>query len=108
MSAPPPYEFNHTVSVDVLETADPTGAKYSWLNIIDVGTSYQVVTLVPVRGGQPSSAKCLQKFMQHWVFPFWVAQGSLARPRTTQQRCVRARAEQPRSPDPSRLELGVA
>ncbi|CAE7211787.1 RE1 [Symbiodinium sp. CCMP2592] len=59
VSAPPPYEFNHTVSVDVLETADSTGAKFSWLNIIDVGTSYQVVTLVRV-----------QKFMQHWVSPF--------------------------------------
>ncbi|CAE7834664.1 unnamed protein product [Symbiodinium sp. CCMP2592] len=70
VSAPPPYEFNHTVSVDVLETADSTGAKFSWLNIIDVGTSYQVVTLVRVGGGQPSSAKCLQKFMQHWVSPF--------------------------------------
>ncbi|CAE7692632.1 RE1 [Symbiodinium sp. CCMP2592] len=69
VSAPPPYEFNHTVSVDVLETADSTGAKFSWLNIIDVGTSYQVVTLVRVGGGQPSSAKCLQKFMQHWVSP---------------------------------------
>ena len=70
VSAPPPYEFNHTVSVDVLGTADSTGAKYSWLNIIDVGTSYQVVTLVRVGGGQPSLAKCLQKFMQHWVSPF--------------------------------------
>ena len=70
VSAPPPYEFNHTVSVDVVETADATGAKFSWLNIIDVGTSYQVVTLVRVGGGQPSSAKCLQKFMQHWVSPF--------------------------------------
>ena len=70
VSAPPPYEFNHTVSVDVFETADYTGHKYSWLNIVDVGTSYQVVTLVRVGGGQPSSAKCLQKFMQHWVSPF--------------------------------------
>ena len=25
VSAPPPYEFNHTVSVDVLETADDAG-----------------------------------------------------------------------------------
>ena len=39
VSAPPPYEFNHTVSVDVLETADYAGHKYSWLNIVDVGTS---------------------------------------------------------------------
>ena len=38
VSAPPPYEFNHTVSVDVFETADYTGHKYSWLNIVDVGT----------------------------------------------------------------------
>ena len=56
VSAPPPYEFNHTVSVDVFETADYTGHKYSWLNIVDVGTSYQVVALVRAGGGQPSSA----------------------------------------------------
>ncbi|CAE7397392.1 unnamed protein product, partial [Symbiodinium necroappetens] len=70
VSAPPPYEFNHPVPVDVPETADYVGHKYSWLNIVDVGTSYQVVTLVRVGGGQPSSSKCLQKFMQHWVSPF--------------------------------------
>ena len=70
VSAPPPYEFNHTVSVDVLETADDAGHRYSWLNVIDVGTSFQVVTLVRAGGGQPSSAKCLRKFMQHWASPF--------------------------------------
>ena len=70
VSAPPPYEFNHTVSVDVFETADSTGQKYSWLNIVDNGTCYQVVTLVRVGGGQPSSAKCLKKFMAHWASPF--------------------------------------
>ena len=70
VSAPPPYEFNHTVPVDVPETADYAGHKYSWLNIVAVGTNYQVVTLVRVGGGQPSSAKCLQKLMQHWVSPF--------------------------------------
>ena len=70
VSAPPPYEFNHTVSVDVFETADSTGQKYSWLNIVDNGTCYQVVTLVKVGGGQPSSAKCLKKFMAHWASPF--------------------------------------
>ena len=52
VSAPPPYEFNHTVSVDVFETSDSTGQKYSWLNIVDNGTCYQVVTLVKVGGGQ--------------------------------------------------------
>ena len=70
VSAPPPYEFNHTVSVDVFETADCAGARFSWLNMVDVGTRYQVVSLVKVGGGQPGSAKCLQKFMQHWVSPF--------------------------------------
>ena len=70
VSAPPLYEFNHTVSVDVFETADSTGQKYSWLNIVDNGTCYQVVTLVRVGGGQPSSAKCLKKFMAHWASPF--------------------------------------
>ena len=70
VSAPPPYEFNHTVSVDVFETADCTGARFSWLIVVDMGTCYQVVSLVKVGGGQPGSAKCLQKFMQHWVSPF--------------------------------------
>ncbi|CAE7327571.1 unnamed protein product, partial [Symbiodinium microadriaticum] len=46
-------QVNHTVSVDVLETADYTGHKCSWLNNVDVGTSYQVVSLVRMGGGQP-------------------------------------------------------
>ncbi|CAE7418365.1 GIP [Symbiodinium sp. CCMP2592] len=70
VNAPPPYEFNHTVSVDVFETSDSVGEKYSWLNIVDNGTCYQVVALVRVGGGQPSSAKCLQKFMKYWASPF--------------------------------------
>ena len=37
-----------------------------WTN----GTCYQVVALVRVGGGQPSSAKCLQKFMKYWASPF--------------------------------------
>ena len=70
VNAPPPYEFNHTVSVDVFETSDSVGEKYSWLNMVDNGTCYQVVALVRVGGGQPSSAKCHQRFMKYWASPF--------------------------------------
>ena len=56
--------------MDVFETSDSVGEKYSWLNMVDNGTCYQVVALVRVGGGQPSSAKCLQKFMKYWASPF--------------------------------------
>ena len=92
VSAPPPYEFNHTVPVDVPETADYVGHKYSWLNMVDVGTSYQaVVTLVRVGGGQPSSSKCFAEIYAALGFTFRVAQGGLSRQRATQPRGVRAR-----------------
>ena len=42
--------------------------------VVEAGTLDEVVdlrdTLVKVGGGQPSSAKCLKKFMAHWASPF--------------------------------------
>ena len=78
VSAPPPYELNHTVSVDVCETADCAGAGFSWLNLVDIGTCYQVVLLVKIGCGQPGSGKCLQKFMQRLVSR--VVQGDFRNP----------------------------
>ena len=51
----------------MLETYDARGGRYSWLNIIDNGTCFQACVLVRVGGGQPTSSKCLQEFMAHWV-----------------------------------------
>ena len=67
VAAPPKFEFNHEVLIDVLETYDARGERYSWLNIIDHGTCFQACVLVRVGGGQPTSSKCLQKFMSHCV-----------------------------------------
>ena len=49
--------------------------QWSWLGSQSLSLElrsrrHQVVTLVRVGGGQPSSAKCLKKFMAHWAPPF--------------------------------------
>ena len=67
VSAPPSYVFNKEVSIDVFEVQDSDRTKYQFLNMICVGTCYQVVALVRVGEGQPTSAQCLKKFQRHWV-----------------------------------------
>lgn len=42
--APPrPYEFNHAVGVDVFDLHDIDGNPHLYLNIVDMGTNFQIV-----------------------------------------------------------------
>jgi hypothetical protein len=41
--------------------------RYSFLSIVDNGTTFHMVVLVRTGGGTPSSLKCWDKFVQHWV-----------------------------------------
>ena len=66
VAAPPRYEFNHTVIVDIFETHDDENGRHSWLSIVCSGTCYHQVIHVE-QGGQPSSSKCLEKFSQYWT-----------------------------------------
>ena len=66
VAAPPRFEFNHTVIVDVFETHDDENGRHSWLSIVCSGTCYHQVVHIE-QGGQPSSGKCLEKFSQYWA-----------------------------------------
>ena len=61
------YAFNYELQIDVLETYDDEGTRYSWLSIVDCGTTFHIAILVRVGGSQPTSRKCYDKFVQHWV-----------------------------------------
>ena len=62
-----PYEFNHTVGVDVFDLHDDDGQGWLFLNIVDMGTNFQIVTLLCQGPGVPSSRLCGQAFMTSWV-----------------------------------------
>ena len=53
--------------MDVLEIYDYQGNRYSFLSVVDCGTTFHQIYMVKVGGGTPGSAKCLQKFVNHWV-----------------------------------------
>ena len=55
-----PREFNHTVGLDCLEVKDSQGNRYTAVNIVDVGTSFQEVVVVKVGGGNPSARQCVK------------------------------------------------
>ena len=66
--APPSmYCFNYAVILDVLEAKDYDKERYSFLSVVCDGTVFHQLGLVVVGGGQPSSRKCLTKFMTIWV-----------------------------------------
>ena len=67
VAAPPLYQFNHEVSVDVFFNHDMEDTVYGWLSIVCNGTTFHVIILVMVGHGTPLSSKCLAKFESSWV-----------------------------------------
>jgi len=67
VKAPSLYLFNFEVVVDVLEIKDDGAERYSCLSCVCNGTTFHLVWMVSVGGGQPKSTKCLRKFLQGWV-----------------------------------------
>jgi hypothetical protein len=67
VSAPKPYEFNHTVGVDVNNIIDTEGSSFQLMNIVCVGTSLQIEIPMQCAHGMPSSKLCLDTFMEQWV-----------------------------------------
>ena len=66
--APPPrYAVNYDVIIDILEQKDYGGNRFSFLSIVCNGTTYHSVGMVREGGSQPSSRKCLNKFLSVWV-----------------------------------------
>ena len=66
-SLPNRYEFNYALGIDVLEILDADGAKYQVLNMICLGTCFQLAEVVRAGPGQPTSARCLEAIKKRWI-----------------------------------------
>ena len=64
---PKPYVFNDTVGVDVFELHDYEGERYSFFNMLCLGTKFQVVGYLGTLKGPPTSEDCLRIFNQAWT-----------------------------------------
>ena len=60
------YSFNHTVGIDVFEVHDISGDKFQVLNMVCLGTTFQLCEVVRFGAGQPSSAECLRALKKRW------------------------------------------
>eukprot|EP00435_Cladocopium_sp_Y103_P037754 s1878_g10.t1 len=60
------YVFNHHVLIDVFYGKDVTGASFSFLNIVDDATGYQVVSCLGQAQGPPASKAILRHFLTSW------------------------------------------
>ena len=60
-------EFNVVVGMDVLNEKDAGGGEWTWLNIVDQGTSFQVCCLLSDTLRNPTSADIIQAFEVGWV-----------------------------------------
>ena len=60
VSLPDRYSFNHALGVDVFECLDAGGTKYQVMNLVCLGTCFQLVEIVREGDGLPSSARCLE------------------------------------------------
>ena len=61
------YEFNYALGIDVREILDADGAKYQVLNMICLGTCFQLAEVVRAGPGQPTSARCLEAIKKRWI-----------------------------------------
>ena len=70
VSAPKPYEINHTVGIDINYLHDAQGETIQFLNMVDLGTDYQVEYAMRIGSGQPTSHECYTTFMDKWISQF--------------------------------------
>ena len=61
------YEFNYALGIDVLEILEADGAKYQVLNVICLGTCFQLAEVVRSGPGQPTSARRLEAIKKRWI-----------------------------------------
>ena len=61
------YAFNEEVGIDILATKDIQGQRFSFLNMVCQGTTFQVVWLMNETGGQSSSKDCVDAFYAAWA-----------------------------------------
>ena len=59
VAMPEKYTFNHSLGIDILEVLDASGTKFQELNMICLGTCFQLCEVVREGPGQASSSVCL-------------------------------------------------
>ena len=67
VSLPERFVFNHSIGIDVFELLDAEGTKFQVLNMICLGTCFQLAEIVRQGSGTPSSAKCLDALKRRWM-----------------------------------------
>ena len=67
VSLPEKFVFNHSIGIDVFELLDAGGTKFQVLNMICLGTCFQLAEIVRQGSGTPSSAKCLDALKRRWM-----------------------------------------
>ena len=67
VSLPRQYEFNHTIGMDVNYIHDFAGTIHMFLNIVCMGTGYQMELYIKEGKGTPSSSVCLDLILTHWA-----------------------------------------
>ena len=60
-------EFNVMIGLDVFQEKDSAGQTWSWLNILDQATTFQVVALLPDVHRNPTSTDVLEALHSHWI-----------------------------------------
>ena len=64
---PRSYGFNISLGIDIFEVKDSNGQRYSVLNLVCLGTTFQQAILVREGGGQLPSSQCYELFETHWA-----------------------------------------
>ena len=67
VSLPERYSFNHALGIDVFESLDARGDKYQVMNLVCLGTCFQLTEIVREGEGLPSSARCLEAIQRRWT-----------------------------------------
>ena len=67
VSMPERYSFHHTLGVDLIEIADAVSNKYIPLNMVDMGTCFQLCEVIRAGTGQASAARCLEVLRKRWL-----------------------------------------
>ena len=52
--------------IDGFEVVDMSGSKFQVLNMVDLGTTFQLYEVVNCGSGQPSSSECLKALQKRW------------------------------------------
>ena len=67
VAPPKPYVFNYEVGLDAFEVKDAVGTRYTVLNVVCMGVTFQLGWIVRAGGGTPSSRQCLKMFITGWT-----------------------------------------